>query len=335
MRPICITMLLLGSLVLSNQSFATSEMEDRALISGAAQKAFLGGDFSQLEDASRSYRTTKSRTASGLWKLTLFYHGIASGIEVQAGAHEREAAFRQLEDKTMKWAQLYPDSPSAYIAQSIVHIAHAWAYRGNGYAATVKPDAWVPFQKYISLARQNLEAHKSVAAADPRWYETMLTVARAEGWERNEFDSLLNEALDREPAYYQTYFLALDYLLPKWHGGTREIEEFAREAVRRTSKQEGRGMYARIYWYASQTQFQNELFSKSFAEWPRMKGGFEDVIARYPDAWNLNNYAKFACLAHDKPKVRELMKRIESAIVIDAWQPQSMLQQCSDWVLRE
>ena len=216
----------------------------------------------------------------------------------------------------------------------MVLIEHAWAYRGGGYANTVKPEAWPLFEKYISLARQNLEAHKTVGAADPRWYETMLTVARAESWERHEFNSLLKEALDREPSFYQTYFMALEYLLPKWHGGTWEIEEFARDAVQRTSKQEGRGMYARIYWYASQTQYENELFSESFAEWPRMKEGFEDVIARYPDAWNLNNYAKFACLAHDKQKVRALLKRIGSDIVGPAWRSPSLLQQCSHWALQ-
>ena len=82
-------------------------------------------------------------------------------------------------------------------------------------------------------------------------------------------------------------------------------------------------MYARIYWYASQAHFQNELFTKSFAAWPRMKEGFEDVIARYPDSWNLNNYAKFACLARDKETTREILKRIQSDPVMEAWDPPS------------
>jgi hypothetical protein len=217
----------------------------------------------------------------------------------------------------------------------MVHIAHAWAYRGSGYAYTVEPDAWAPFRKYISLARQNLESHKSVAAGDPRWYGVMFTIALAEGWERDVFDHLLDEALDREPAYYQNYFTALEYLLPKWHGGIREIEEYAQDAARRTSEPEGRGMYARIYWAASQTEFQNGLFTKSDAVWPRMKEGFEDIVARYPDGWNLNNYAKFACLARDTQKYQELMKRIQSAIVIEAWDPPELLQWCSDLASRD
>ena len=334
MRLFYIPLLLLAGLALARQSVAASELElkDRAAISDSAEKAFLREDFSQLEDVARSYRAAKSRTASGTWKLTYFYIGILDGIDALIAAKEQEAAFRDVEGRITRWAQQYPDSPSAYIILSSVHISHAWAYRGSGVASTVRPEAWAPYRKYISLARQNLEAHKSVAAADPRWYQTMIMVAMAEGWERDKFDRLLDEAIDREPAYYQTYFQAIDYLMPKWHGEIGEIEEFAQEAVRRTSTQEGRGMYARIYWYASQAHFQNELFTKSFAAWPRMKEGFEDVIARYPDSWNLNNYAKFACLARDKETTRELLKRIQSDPVIEAWDPPSLLQWCSGFV---
>lgn len=333
-RLFYIYLLLFANLALIDQFVAAAELEERAIIQNMAQEAFLREDFSQLEYISNSYRTTKSRTSSGIWKLTVFYAGILSAIKIQVRDQEQESAFNELDGKIKRWVQQYPDSPSAFIAQSMAHIDHAWAYRGGGYASTVKPEAWAPFRKYISLAKQNLVTHKAIADVDPRWYETMLVIARAEGWARDEFDKLLNEALDREPVFYEIYFRALEYLLPKWHGGTKEIEEFAQEAISRTSKQEGRGMYARIYWFASQTQFQNELFTESFVEWPRMKAGFEDVISRYPDAWNLNNYAKFACLTRDKSKARELMKRIESAVVIEAWQPNSLRQQCSDWAFQ-
>ena len=50
-----------------------------------------------------------------------------------------------------------------------------------------------------------------------------------------------------------------------------------------------------------------------------MKQGFEDIMARHPDPWNLNNYARFACLAHDKQKMAELMPRVYAAMVEDAW----------------
>jgi hypothetical protein len=249
-------------------------------------------------------------------------------------AKDREAAFVELEARTARWARQHPDSPAAHIVHSLVLIDQAWAYRGNAYSVDVDPRAWAPFRQFITKARVNLETHKAVAAVDPHWYVTMLTIARAEGWNRSRFDNLLAEALELEPLFYQTYFTALEYLLPKWKGSLLEIESFAQDAVNRTSKWEGQGLYARIYWVASQTQFKDELFANSFANWPRMRAGFNDVIDKYPDAWNLNNYAKFACIAGDKVKAGELLKRIESHVIHDAWSSPLVRARCKTWALQ-
>ncbi len=332
MHPLRYSILLAFGLCSIAQVSATDELAERKQIAAAAQQAFASGSFGRLEALSDSYRTEKSRTPSGLWKLTLFYGGLAQAFN--GASINLKGSFESLEAQTAEWAKHYPNSPTAHIAHSIVLLEHGWAIRGGGFASTVKPEAWAPFRQYVAKARENLERHKSVAALDPRWYEIMLKIARAESWDRKQFDSLLNEALDREPSFYPTYFMALEYLLPKWGGDIIQIETFAREAVTRTTKEEGKGMYARIYWFASQKQFQNDLFTQSLAVWPRMREGFEDVVSKYPDAWNFNNYAKFACLAKDKRKTRELLAKIESSLVPEAWQPPSLLKQCTDWSLQ-
>jgi hypothetical protein len=318
-------------LLIAAQAQGTSELVQRAAISASVQKDFLASDFDRLESMATKYRTERSRTTSGLWHLSLFYAGIDDAIDDQTKGEDRDALFEAIEQRTREWASKFPDSPTGHIAHSLTLIERAWAHRGGGYASTVSPDAWTAFEHYIAMARANLEEFKSVASVDPKWYETMTLVARAENWDRSEFDALLNEALEREPLFYQTYFLALQYLLPKWHGNIEEIEDFAQDAVDRTREQEGFGMYARIYWYASQTQFKNDIFNNSLVEWSQMKAGFEDVISRYPDAWNLNNYAKFACLAGDKPTTMELLKRIESSVVAEAWATPLLKDRCAHW----
>ena len=211
-------------------------------------------------------------------------------------------------------------------------IDHGWAYRGNGYASSVREEDWAPFFRYVARGRNYLETHKSVAASDPQWYGTMLEVARVEGWNRGPYEALLNEALEREPLYYWNYFEALEYLLPKWGGNPREVEKFAEDAVRRTSAQEGNGMYARIYWSASQSQWGDRVLADSLAQWRLMREGFDDVIDKYPDAWNLNNYAKFACLARDKAITREILERVQAVSVLpEAWEPEGLFKRCTDW----
>lgn len=287
---------------------SAQELLERKQIAVAVKTAFLAEDFGKLEEMSAKFHRDKSRTSSGVWKLSCFYAGIDQTTKGEN--HESDEFWKKLEKKNERWSKTFPRSPSAHIAHSRVLIRHGWFFRGTGYAYTVPKEAWEPFHKYIMLAYENLERNKRIASVDPAWYETMLIVARAQGWDRGRFDALLEEALRREPGFYQTYFLALEYLLPKWHGDLDQIEQFANDAVKRTKKEEGLGMYARIYWYASQTQFQNDLFSQSLAVWPKIKAGFEDIIAHYPDAWNINNYAKFSCLARDKQKTRELLNKI-------------------------
>jgi hypothetical protein len=325
----------LGALAFAGTAFGATEMEERARITDEVQRALFEGKWPTLEKTCNDYRTTKKRTSSGLWYLTLLHGSIDDAISSALERNDPDAAYLDLDARMVGWLKAYPRSPCAHLAVSIVHVAHAWTIRGGGYASQVAPENWAPFRKYIALARKNLEDHKSVAAVDPGWYECMLGIARAQGWPQADFDKLLNEALDKEPLFYQTYFAALENLLPKWHGDATQIETFARDAVRRTSKSEGLSMYARIYWYASQTQFENDLFTDSLAAWPLMKAGFDDVIARYPDAWNLNNYAKFACLAKDRKTARLLLGKIESEVVWEAWSPSSQLSRCRKWASAE
>ncbi len=198
-----------AGLLMTGPVRASEELAERARVSGEAIEAFLGGDYARLERVSSAYRADKTRTASGLWKLTFFYIGLANAVDALAGSDGTDAAYDDLIARTDAWSRQYPGSPGACITRSMVHVAHAWYFRGSGFADSVAPEAWEPFEKYIALARQELESHKATASIDPRWYESMLIVARAQGWPRKQFDALLDEALDREPTYYQTYFTAL------------------------------------------------------------------------------------------------------------------------------
>ena len=335
MRSLILLVALMVAFTQTAGAGAKTDVEQHHELAQAARSAFGRSDFQELNERTRSYRIKKPRSASGLWLLTFYYAGLEQAIHVERRQQENpDRMYANLEKQTARWARDFPDSPAAHIVHARVLINHAWAYRGNGLAGTVDPKNWAPFLAYIAKARRYLEAHKQVAAVDPRWYEVMLIVAKAQNWERPEFERLLAEALDREPQFYQTYFSALNYLLPQWHGSVVEIESFAQAAVKRTAATDGRGLYARIYWYASQAQFNNRLFEDSLIDWPHMRDGFEDVIKRYPDAWNLNNYAKFACLAEDKRKAHELMDRIGTDIVPEAWTPASLLAYCIQSVTR-
>ena len=212
-----------------------------------------------------------------------------------------------------------------------VLLSEAWMYRGKGYAYKVRKEDWKPFHEKIEEAKSYLTKYVRFKKIDPRWYEQMITIAKAEGWEVDKFYALLDEALTVDPQFYEIYFRAINFLQPRWHGSAEEIEKFATYATKKSQAYEGQGMYARIYWYVSQAEYGHKLFTKSKARWYQMKMGINDVIARYPDQWNVNNFSVFACLAKDKEMTKELMNMIKGRPIISVWKNGNFYDSCFDW----
>lgn len=303
----------------------SQELQERGRLVEVGRQAYQDEKFAELDAVLWRYLKEKARTPSGPWKSYLVERGALSTADHANAKSDKD--WQRLEAKAQRWIAASPKSPFARINLSQVVLHHAWSIRGNGYADKVPADAWKPFRQELARANQLLESSKAIAQVDPAWYRLALTIAKADGRSREEVDALFDEAIAREPGYYETYFAMLTYLLPKWNGDLHEIEAFADNAVKRTRSFEGNSMYARIYWYASQTQFKNELFTSSFARWNRVDAGFQDVIARYPDQWNINHYAKFACLAGDNQRSRELLTKIKQPVA-EAWEPAGLFEKC-------
>lgn len=319
--------LALSGNALSGNAFS-NELAERAAVKSVVVTLLRGEQFSKLEALSAKYRTSKSRTSSGIWRLSLFYAGVASAFTFERNKQE---FWLKAERSAKKWVAAYPDSATARLAYARMLINRGWSYRGTGYAHTVKRQDWKPFHDYVQQARVYLEKHRQVASNDPYWYELMARIGYTQGWPDSEFSKLISEALQREPLFYQTYFAAIDYYTPKWRGSAAAIEKFARKTLEQTKAAEGYGMYARVYWYASQTHFGDKLFSESLVDWPMMKRGIDDVLKKYPDRWNINNFARFACLAKDRAKTSELFARIGNSPLPAAWRSRLLYQHCKAW----
>ncbi|ROU08314.1 DUF4034 domain-containing protein [Lysobacter enzymogenes] len=295
------------------------ELDMREALILRAQQLFEARDFAQLDSYYDDYALHGARTPSGVWKSGYWY----SALSVDAGSDE---AYRARDEVLQQWLRERPQSVLARLLRARLMIRRGWAIRGGSYAATVEEKNWRPFFDWLAKAQDYLDAEKAIVSTRPEYYELAIDLQRDR--QKSPF-AVFDEGMEKFPSYYPMYFAMMDYLLPKWHGGLDQLEHFAAEAVARTQAQEGKAMYARLYWSASKGQFRDNLFAQSKANWSRMRAGFEDVIARYPDQWNLQNYASFACDANDEETLKQLFERIREPSLDEAWRSHERYLACA------
>ncbi len=202
--------------------------------------------------------------------------------------------------------------------------------RGTEWASTVSDSAWTGFKKEMDVAEQMLEAVSPGAKEDPEWLRAMLRVGLAQHWPRMQFDAFFSAASEKYPYDMPISFLGCTYNAPRWYGSADDLHRCVEHVVDATQVQLGQTMYARINW-SLQTDY---MFQNGQADWPRMREGFERIIADYPDPWNINNFAFFACLARDAPTLVELQKRIGATPIEAAWRgSKDLYRQCIDAAL--
>jgi hypothetical protein len=291
------------------------------------REAFRTEQFDKLEEIA-SRLTAQSPTGSGISLMREYYGGISTQSYLTGCSQE---PWLESETKTQRWLDRYPQSPHALIAHAIALLGHGWYIRGCGYADKVSSEAWEGFLHYAKLAREHLEQSKPIASADPQWYAEMFEVAQAQGWEQRDFEKLYDKATTAFPEEGVIYYFAMYYLLPKWHGSWQAFDEFADDAAARSAKGTGKALYTRIYWNLWSYRQVDDLFRATGISWGKMKVGFDDIVAKYPDPWNVNNYAKFACMAGDKEKTRELLTKIGDKPIPRAWEAARYYRRCKAW----
>jgi hypothetical protein len=329
MRNVILVIMLLLPAGLARAGVSEADIRDEIRQQGYT--LFLADRFAELDQLADDYRINERRTQSGVWKLDKLHKAILSTVSCYC---EDEAEFIAMEKRAKRWIVQNPDSTTAHIVYARALIKHGWWHRGDGYGYEVPEASLKPFREYIEKARLYLEERKDWLAEDPRWYVTMLEVATDQSWPKDMFHDLLKEGLKRHPYYYGIYYEAIRHLSPKWHGDERLLSDLAKYAVGATGEREGAGLYARIYWYAAEIEFGRGVIIDRPRVWERMPAAMEDVLAHYPDQWNIVNFARLSCVAGDRETTLRMVSRIDEKQVVGPWGGgEPTYKQCRDWAM--
>lgn len=289
-------------------------------IMAEATQAFWWGDFAALDKENELLKHGKHLKPDASLELEDFRIGL--GTVINTAVDHGEPYLRELEAQTLQWATEYPKSSLAHILYARVLVAHAWAYRGGGYAKDVPPEAWKDFNAYLRRAVEYLNQHADVALTDSSAHIELLTIGKGLSWDVKQLAAIQQDGLKRNPNDVELYFAMVTPLLPKWSGDPRTLDNYIRWATEQTRADYGMGMYARMYSQAADEQFGHALFKDSLADWPTMKKGYEDMLARFPDSpWRLNRYAYMACLAKDRSTLQKVLAELGDKVDASKWGP--------------
>lgn len=295
------------------------EIAEQNVVNDAVKSAVGRNDFGALSQMADHFRRNRTRTVSGVWKLSIFYSRVLAELGPREGrCEDRSAGFFR------DWMTRTPQAPAPYVARAAVLEAQAWCIRGGGYARSVSAPNFASFAAKVVEAQTILSEHQAVASVDPHYYAVMARIYIDRAAENAKFKQLLNEATAREPNYHYLYYEAYRYFQPQWYGSTAEIEELARYAAARTTGNDRPGIYARYYWFMLDCKCGD--IDRSL-DWPTMKQSMQDVMARYPSAWNAANFARISCVMEDPQETQKWLARVKGDHTV-AWRDLNELQRC-------
>jgi len=296
-------------------------------IADESADALWYGDFDRLEKIYNSVRQSSEFVDGGATRLQWFRVGLARVYEEDDAT---DPYFAQLEAMTHAWAVERPNSPLAQLLYARALYARARSFRGGDYASRVLPPAWQEFKKYIALEKVQLERNADLLKNESTADIYLMMVIRNDDGSFETLRALALDALARNSVDDGGFVELATASLPKWGGNATRFDTVAREAARRARPASGMAMYSYIYDQATD-DFEGEMFEVSEVDWPTMRQGFRDWMARWPNLYMLNRFARDACHAQDKPTTREVLDQIGNQPLARAWDNQ--FESCRRWAL--
>jgi len=294
-----------------------SELMFRNLAYEIGKLKYGKSDFAALDALLGKAQAQAQRTPSGLWRYGLVLNGVQDAI----GEVDSPAGFAAAEAKARQWLAARPDSPYAPIVLAYVYQAKAChcAREGDRPLPPAEQKAW------NDKALSALSEHpRSLAVGERHALEVQLGTAL--GDDEATMRAFYQDGVRVQPGYFPLRFAWIDYLAAQ-PDGARRVEQAARAALSEAPFPDRDGLYARMLWYAAQTQYEDELFEEVPVDWPTFDRSFAALLAAYPDGWNRNNYARFACMAGHPERSAALMA--DHQPMGEVWDSQEEFDDCT------
>lgn len=310
--------LLLTLLVAATPSHATDlppPSEPRPVVSGSCIGAeddhdevvrdlrvlYMAQQFAELDARLACLMRDPKRFRSGKTGSSAVY-GMFRRHILARGVHPQEVA-----TLNRTWREQVPDSIFAEFAEHRLRYAMAWRSRGTSAAHDVTAAGWKDFRQWLVDTEHGLLQARKELRQTPLWHNLMLATVLDMSDGRAKAAVVFEEAVKQWPAHYDFYEVALTRLVPRWGGSWGQVDAFIDRWSDRRRSSEGHSLYARLY---ASVVADGASPHETRLDWPRMKRGLDDLIARYPDPVHKNLAASFACAYDDRAYLEASLRRI-------------------------
>ncbi len=283
--------------------------------------------FRVLDDVAAGERANKTRFAGGEWKLRAFYEAMAAPNGKGRGVVADWNAYRE---RMNRWVGLQPESITARVALGQTELLYAWQLRGPGAAGTIAPDRYDLFMAQLKVAETVLNQASNLQAKCPEWYNVMLQVARAKGWELEDMNTLLQRAVAFEPQYFYAYQQQALTLTPLWRGKEGDAEKFAEEQANRVGGKPGDILYFQI----AESVIGNPDLAKmpQHFVWSRALVGYQGLVEEYgPSVARQNQIALMAARFGDYMAADDMFTQIGEHWDKCTWGSQEYFDKVKTW----
>lgn len=311
-------------------AFADHTQEWKA-VEMEAKNSLEENDFKALEKQGRALLARDARTAAGYWKIDAYYEKLWFSVDENLEPLQNDGA------KAKRYEAFIKATPAfgcAYVAYARFLKDCAWNYRGNSFAVSVTEVRAKKFKKYIDSAYAILKSGEKYSQRDPFFYSVMIDVVRAKSDRTGtdaEFEKYFKSGIEKFPDYTEIYGSALTSVSPRWGGSEKQVDDLIRLAVSKTQVKEGQGMYARLMlYYKNEDCYQGVECVKVKADWDKMKLGFSNILAAYPDPHNYNWIGKFVCNYGDKFATKKTIEMMGDNNFYSVW-PGPDFRNCKEW----
>ena len=266
-------------------------------------------EFKRLQSIVDGYVKSDSRGDDGRHSLFLMTSSMSHWFESLDEEWDSHMSGRWTD-----WEKYSPGSTLQPLCAAMHLQAAAWRARGRGFSSSVTAEGRQLFAERSQQAWKLLMANKDRSSSLPTWYELAINVGDDAGIPAETLEGLFNEGIRRHPGYHPIYFRYVRQFSPRWGGDWKTADAFIVDQSKAKTNKEGDVLYTRLYWlvdqYSGQTQ---EFFGESLVNWPRMRRGFEQLMAAYPrGARNHASFAAFACRAGDATTYAKLRQKLDA-----------------------